>query len=106
MGTTTTTLQINPAKLSAETGHAVSTRGIDPFLVGPKEVEIEGLTNPQTATAVTNHVFDPDFGKAANQVTLEQVLAKAQDVLAGTDTFTNNQMQKLVAALVLRVMGR
>lgn len=44
----------------------------------------------------------PPYVPPPSQTQLEQIRAKARDVFSGQSTFTNAQLQKLVAALVLR----
>jgi hypothetical protein len=104
MATYQTTKQISPKKLADELGVPVTIRGTSPDEIGSKTVEAE-TTVGALGTAVTNHVYDDEYELSEKDRQIRRVRALAQDVLAGTDTFTNAQIQKLVAALVLRETG-
>lgn len=100
--------EINPSQLCVEIGRHPLRH------VAGRYVASDAVDEATLAAAVEAHVADPDWTdpdpapapeptdeeKAA--VDLSAVRAKAKAVFAGTDTFTAAQVQKLVAALVLR----
>jgi hypothetical protein len=87
---------------------------IDDHPAGDYNPETQMVTGPRYDVLVTkvHRYFDvvdrpppsPEEVEAeAADTQLDQIRAKAQAVFNGTDTFTAAQMQKLVAAMVLRM---
>lgn len=103
--TVETTKQINQAQLRDEIAAAlrISAPYVDRLATRLKVLGM--VSEDQRATieqAVADHVPDPDYGRTEEERNFTAIREKAKAVFAGTDTFTAAQVQKLLAALVLR----
>lgn len=104
METFTPPTDLNGVQLRAE----LQTAGVEPA----QQPRIDGdgrlvLDVPasarQTVQAVLDaHTPDPDFGQPDEDRQIRLVRAKAQEVAAGTGTFTAAQVQKILSHLILR----
>ena len=114
----TTTKPINISQLSFEMGR-VPLRCVGPDADGAYKLRFdEPITEAAAAAAVEAHSANPSWtdpnpppptkselraqDAVLAQEEAERVRAKAKAVFDGTDTFTNAQIQKIVAGLVLR----
>jgi hypothetical protein len=86
-------------QLAAEVGAALTANDDEVVVADPAAA----VTQQQLATAVANHVADPTFNQPPEQQSLASLRSKAQAVLAGTDSFTTAQVQKLLAAVVVHL---
>lgn len=112
MATVTTTKQFHMEQLFELLGGDdadVSTNGF--ALDDPAEKEItvtvkgDGetpITQAELETLVTNYTYDPDYGKDPEEKDLDAIRTKAQAVYDGTDAFTDVEVQKILAAIVLQ----
>lgn len=114
MAETSTSKPINPSQLCVELGR-IPLRVIGPAADGTTIVRTDSIGVTALRNGVASHTADPnwtdpnpspappptDQERAGTE--LQAVRAKAKAVLDGTDTFTAAQVQKLVAALVLRL---
>lgn len=87
---------VNLAQLAAEAGGPLAASSTE-------IVSVDGTLTVQVLQAAYDaHVADPNYGLPAEDTAATGLRAKAQAVFNGTDTFTAAQLQRLVAALVLR----
>jgi hypothetical protein len=103
-----TTKRLNLAQLGSELGGVgLACRGGDPASTDSKEVEAD-VAQADLQSAIDAHVYDGFWGDDdARQ--LDNLRAKAQAVIAGTDSFTAAQLQQIAARTVLyllRLAGR
>lgn len=102
-----TSKTLNVSQLAAELG-GVPLRAVGPDDDGNTLVAVQGGTKAALDAAVDGHTaapawVDPGYVPPPDTATpIDAVRARAQEVLAGTGTFTAAQMQKILAALVLR----
>ena len=99
MGIANTTRPINPIQLKNEAGHDV--RVVESG--GDRTVVIDGLSDTEVAALVASHTADSDYGRDARELAIKAAVTKAQNVLAGQDTYTNAQVQAVLARLVIAV---
>ena len=105
MGKATTTKRIGISHLHYHLGvETITVRGN--LEEGEEtEVEVADLTNAQIATSLAAYVCDDEFGRLPTERALRAARVKARAVLAGTDTFTVQEMQRAVARLILRELN-
>lgn len=89
---------INLAQLTAEVGAALSASDSEIVVADPAST----VTAAQLQTKLTAHTADPNYGKASEDMALAAIRSKAQQVAAGSATFTAAEIQQILAAAVLR----
>ena len=91
--------RVNVAQLTAELG------GAGLCVSETEVVAAEGaqITQAQLAAAVATHVADPNYGRPAEDITLDGMRAKALNVLSQGGAFNPTEMQRILAALVARL---
>lgn len=89
---------VNLAQLAAEVGAALSASDTEIVVADLRA----GVSEAAVRAALAAHVADPDFGIAPEDKQARAARAKALQVFAGTATFTPAEVQKILAAVVLR----
>lgn len=98
-------LSLPPGSVAvAVSGDAVGVNVPDGTTVAPVAAAVAAHTGQPTAAQQAEVAADAEAGQAVRN--LEPILAKCRAVLAGTDTFTAAQRDRLLAALVLVVHRR
>lgn len=95
------TKPVNLAQLAAELG-TDQVFGDDYTPDEQPRTILAETTQPALEAAVAVHVADELYGQPQENRDMSVIRTKAQAVFNETDTFTAAQIQKLVAALVLR----
>jgi hypothetical protein len=105
MGQATTTKRLNRRQLQQHLGAETMTLQGERDSDEEKTVTVPSMSDQDIQAALDSYTFDDDFGRPAGEVQLRNARTKARAVLGGTDTFTNQEMQRAVARLILRELN-
>lgn len=89
---------VNLAQLADELGTALSASDTEIVVADPDT----SVSAQQLQAGLSAHTPDPDYAVRPEDKQARLARAKAPQVLAGTATFTATEVQKILAAVLLR----